>query len=265
MSLENLFEAHQVDLYRDQYQVFKDLNLTIKKKESVAILGANGSGKTTLLKAINREIYPASKPNSWLKIYGKVNWDVWQLRSMIGNVSDDLHLAYNPQTIGMEVILSGFYSSIGVHGLMQYKITDHQLKKTQDIMRLLNLMDLMRKPLSKMSMGQQRRCLLGRALVNNPQTLLLDEPTTGLDLASTFKYLKLLNNLKKKGHNIILVTHNLHEISDDIDRVILLNKGKIIADGPKEEIITEENLSKTYEIDVGLSIIQGKYLPYAKT
>ena len=265
MSLEYLFEAHQVDLYRDQYQVFKDLNLTIKKKESVAILGANGSGKTTLLKAINREIYPASKPNSWLKIYGKINWDVWQLRSMISIVSDDLYLAYNRQTIGIEIILSGFYSSIGIHGLLEHKITGHQIKKAQDIIRLLNLTDLAKKPLSKMSMGQQRRCLLGRALVNDPQTLLLDEPTTGLDLTSTFRYLNILNILKNKGHNIILVTHNLHEINDDIDRVILLNKGRIIADGPKEEIITEENLSRTYEIDIGLSIIQGKYLPYAKT
>ena len=100
-----LFEAHRVDLYRDQYQVFENLNLVIKKNESVAIIGANGSGKTTLLKAINREIYPATKENSWLKILGKSSWNIWQLKSMLGCVSDDLYLSYTPMTKGIDVIL----------------------------------------------------------------------------------------------------------------------------------------------------------------
>lgn len=259
-----LFEAHRVDLYRNQYQVFKNLNLVIKKNESVAILGANGSGKTTLLKAINREIYPATKENSWLKILGKSSWNIWELKSMLGSVSDDLYLSYTPMTKGVDVILSGFFSSIGVHGLLQSKITDQHLKDTKRVMALLNLSELADKSLSNMSAGQQRRFLLARALVHNPQTLILDEPTTGLDLPSTFKYLKLLKKLKSRGHNFILVTHNLHEIDDGIDRVILLNKGKIIADGTKSEVITEENLYLAYEIEIGLSIHQGHYLPFNK-
>ena len=115
-----------------------------------------------------------------------------------------------------------------------------------------------------MSTGQQRRCLLARALVNDPQTLLLDEPTTGLDLISTFHYLKLLTKIKHRGRNIILVTHNLQEINADIDRVILLRKGIIIAEGPREKIITAKNISLTYGINIGLSMVDGKYLPYAK-
>jgi|TARA_B110000444_G_scaffold84712_1_gene80052 iron complex transport system ATP-binding protein len=264
MSLKNLFEAHQVDLYRDQYQVFKNLTLTIKKNESVAIIGANGSGKTTLLKAFNKEIYPASKPNSWLKIYGKENWNAWKLRSMIGYVSDDIYKTYTPEVRGLEIVLSGFHSSIGVHGSIQQKITDDQLRKTKAVMLELNLLNLINKPLFKMSTGQQRRCLLARALVNDPQTLLLDEPTTGLDLISTFQYLKLLTKIKNRGRNIILVTHNLQEINKDIDRVILLRKGIIIADGPQEKIITAKNISLAYGVDIGLSIVEGKYLPYAK-
>ena len=259
-----LFEAHRVDLYRDQYQVFENLNLVIKKNESVAIIGANGSGKTTLLKAINREIYPAAKENSWLKIFGKSSWDIWQLKSVLGSVSDDLYHSYSPMTKGVDVILSGFFSSIGVHGLLRSKITNRHLEEAKKVMTLLGLLALANKSLSKMSVGQQRRFLLARALVHNPKTLILDEPTTSLDLPSTFKYLKLLKKLKCRGHNFILVTHNLYEINDDIDRVILLNKGKIIADGAKSKVITEKNLYLTYEIEIGLSIHQGHYLPFHK-
>ena len=202
--------------------------------------------------------------NSWLKIFGKSSWDIWQLKSVLGSVSDDLYHSYSPMTKGVDVILSGFFSSIGVHGLLRSKITNRHLEEAKKVMTLLGLLALANKSLSKMSVGQQRRFLLARALVHNPKTLILDEPTTSLDLPSTFKYLKLLKKLKCRGHNFILVTHNLHEINDDIDRVILLNKGKIIADGAKSKVITEKNLYLTYEIEIGLSIHQGHYLPFHK-
>ncbi|MEC8956019.1 MAG: ATP-binding cassette domain-containing protein [Pseudomonadota bacterium] len=265
MSEKKLFEAHRVDLYRGTKRVFKNLNLTINNNESLAIFGPNGSGKTTLLKAINREIYPASKNDSWIKIFEKKVWNVWQLRSMIGIVSDDLHLSYNPNTIGMEVILSGFYSSVGVQGILQDQITKEQIEKTQNIMHDLDITDFAKKPLHKISMGQKKRCLLARALVHNPQTILLDEPTTGLDLAGTFKYLEILTKLKNEGCNIILISHNLLEITEIIDRVILLSNGKIVADGNKTAVLSEENLSLAFSIKIGLKKINGNYLPFKKT
>jgi iron complex transport system ATP-binding protein len=113
-----------------------------------------------------------------------------------------------------------------------------------------------------MSTGQQRRCLLGRALVHNPDTLILDEPTAGLDLSASFDYLARIRRQIAGGKNIVLVTHLLNEIPPDIRRIILLREGRIVADGPKEEVLTEANLKKTYDADVRIAKVDGYYLAY---
>lgn len=259
------FEAHKVDLFRSNKLIFENLNLKIHDNESIAILGPNGSGKTTLIKTINREIYPATKEGSYLKIYGKRTWNVWQLRSMIGIVSDDLIQSYNQDVIGVEVVLSGYHASVGVHGQIQRRLKTDQIDKAKEIMQKLDISSLENQPLKKLSMGQRKRCLLARALVHNPKIILLDEPTTGLDLSSTYKYMDILAGLKKDGHNIILVTHNIHEINNVIERVIMLKKGKIVADGKKDEILTEENLTNAFDVAVGLKKIDENILPYKKT
>ena len=141
----------------------------------------------------------------------------------------------------------------------------NQIDKAEEIMEKLDISLLKNQSLKKMSMGQKKRCLLARALVHNPKILLLDEPTTGLDLSSTYKYMDILSSLKKEGHNIILVTHNIHEINNVIERVIMLKKGKIVADGKKDKILTEENLTNTFDIEVGLKKLNGNLLPYRKT
>ena len=113
-----------------------------------------------------------------------------------------------------------------------------------------------------MSTGQQRRCLLGRALVHNPDTLILDEPTAGLDLAASFDYLARLRALASDGKNVVLVTHMLNEIAPDIDRVILLKAGQVVADGPKADVLTESNLSDTYDTDVRISQVGGYFVAW---
>ena len=150
------FEAHKVDLFRSNKLIFENLNLRINDNESIAILGPNGSGKTTLIKTINREIYPATKKGSYLKIYGKKRWNVWQLRSMIGIVSDDLIQAYNQDVIGVEVVMSGYHASIGVHGQIQCRLTTNQIDKAEEIMEKLDISSLKNQPLKKMSMGQKK-------------------------------------------------------------------------------------------------------------
>ena len=259
------FEAHKVDLFRSNKLIFENLNLRINDNESIAILGPNGSGKTTLIKTINREIYPATKKGSYLKIYGKKRWNVWQLRSMIGIVSDDLIQAYNQDVIGVEVVMSGYHASIGVHGQIHRRLTTNQIDKAEEIMEKLDIPSLKNQPLKKMSMGQKKRCLLARALVHNPKIILLDEPTTGLDLSSTYKYMDILASLKEDGHNIVLITHNIHEINNVIERVIMLKNGKIVADGKKDEVLTEDNLTNTFDVEVGLKKINGNLLSYRKT
>ena len=117
-------------------------------------------------------------------------------------------------------------------------------------------------PLKNMSTGQQRRCLLGRALVHDPDTLILDEPTAGLDLSASFDYLARIRDLVSSGKNIVLVTHLLNEIPPDIERIVLLREGEIVADGPKEEVLTEDNLLTTYSTPIKIALVDGYYLAY---
>ena len=113
-----------------------------------------------------------------------------------------------------------------------------------------------------MSTGQQRRCILARALVHRPHTLILDEPTAGLDFAASFDYLQRIRRLSATGHNIIMVTHHLNEIPPEIDRVVLLQEGRIAADGHKRDVLTDDRLSDVYGVCIRVTEIDGFYLAY---
>jgi len=257
-----LIDIRNATIYRGETRVFENFSISIGQHEQVAILGPNGSGKTTLLKVINREIYPVRRDDSWVRILGRETWNVWELRSHIGIVSHDLQMRYRATTTGLNVVLSGYLSSVGIHGLLSRQISSEQKEHAKSIMRELGIESLADTPLRKMSTGQQRRCLLGRALVHSPDTLILDEPTAGLDLSASFDYLARIRRQIASGKSIVLVTHLLNEIPPDIQRLILLREGRIVADGPKEEVLTEANLKKTYDTDVRIAKVDGYYLAY---
>jgi iron complex transport system ATP-binding protein len=262
MSDAPLIDIHNATIYRGDTRVFDNFDLTIEQHEQVAILGPNGSGKTTLLKVVNREIYPVLQDDSWIRILGRSTWNVWELRSHIGVVSHDLQARYRGTTSGLDVVLSGYLSSVGIHGILAGRINDAQKTKARQVMLDLGVGSLADTPLRNMSTGQQRRCLLGRALVHDPDTLILDEPTAGLDLTASFDYLARVRDLVDKGKNIVVVTHLLNEIPPDIERIVLLREGSIVADGPKEAVLTEENLLTTYGTPIKLARVDGYYLAY---
>ncbi len=257
-----LIDIRNATIYRRGTLVFDDLTLSIGEHESVAILGPNGSGKTTLLKTLNRELYPVERDESWVKILGRDDWNVWELREHIGVVSHDLHSRYTPNTSALEVVVSGFHSSIGVHGILAERVTADQVDAALAVMQELGVGDLRDRKLKSMSTGQQRRCLLARALVHRPDTLILDEPTTGLDFAASFDYLRRIRALAAKGCNVIIATHHLNEIPPEVDRVILLNRGRVAADGRKDEVLRDDVLSEVFEVAVRVNRVDGYYLAY---
>lgn len=257
-----LIDIRNATIWRGSTRVFADFNLQINQHERVAILGPNGSGKTTLLKTINREIYPVAGDDTYVRILGRERWNVWDLRKQIGIVSHDLQYRYAPQTTAFDVVVSGFYASIGVHGTLRQSITDEQASRAQAILDVLGVADLADCELRSMSTGQQRRCLLGRALVHEPGTLILDEPTTGLDFAASFDYLERIRALSHRGCSIVLVTHHLNEIPPEVERVVVLQNGRIAADGPKDDVIDADVLSEIYGTKIRIVEIAGYFLPY---
>lgn len=228
----------------------------------MAILGPNGCGKTTLLKTINRELYPVVAPDSFIRVLGKDRWNVWELRRQIGVVSNDLHQRYTPTTTALEVVVSGFHSSVGVHGVLADRVSAEQLDASEATLHSIGIAGLRNKQLKHMSSGQQCRCLLARALVHDPATLILDEPTAGLDFAASFDYLERIRKLARLGRNIVIVTHHLNEIPPELDRIVLLKQGAVVADGPKREVLTGELLSEVYETAIRVAEIDGFYLAY---
>ena len=257
-----LVEMRNATIWRGSTCVFENLDLIIEQHERVAIVGPNGCGKTTLLKAINRELYPVTRPDTVFRVLGRDRWNVWELRKHIGLVSQDLQQRYTPTTTALEVVVSGFHSSIGIHGTLAARVTGDQVNAARVALEEMGVGSLASTPLEAMSTGQQRRCILARALVHRPRTLILDEPTAGLDFAASFDYLSRIRRLSADGRNIVIVTHHLNEIPPEVDRVVLLQDGRIVADGRKNEVLTEEKLSSAYGVAVRVAEINGYYLAY---
>ena len=257
-----LLEIENATVWRGTTCVFNDLSLTIGQHERVAILGPNGAGKTTLLKLIYREIYPVARKGSSVRILGRERWDVWELREHIGMLSPDLQSGFIPNATVLEVIVSGFFSSIGVHYQLRKHIQPSQLEKSRQVMQMLGLDPLAGRAFETLSTGQQRRCLLGRALVHDPDTLIFDEPTSGLDLASAFDYLDRVRDLARRGKSLVIVTHHLGEIPPEIERVIILKDGVVHADGEKASVLNAARLSEVYGIPLRVKEVDGHFLVY---
>jgi len=178
--------------------VLNDVTLSIAQGEHVAILGPNGSGKSTLIKLIARELYPRLKPEPWsLRILGRERWHLFELRNHLGLVSNDWMQMCNRDYCGYEIVLSGFFGSVGVWPY--HEVTPEMERKTRDVIDLLEIPHLADRPTNELSSGEARRILIGRALVHDPQALVLDEPTTSLDLRATYELRDILRKLTRRG------------------------------------------------------------------
>jgi iron complex transport system ATP-binding protein len=255
--MQNIIEIKHVTAYRGPTRVFTDLSLDIAHGCHTAILGPNGAGKSTLLKLLSRDIYPVQRQDSYIRVFGQERWNVWDLRAHFGMVSHDLQHEYLGHARGLNIILSGYYSSIDTWSHQQFSAEDRQ--RAEGIMETLGVAELKDRAFASMSTGEQRRFLLGRALINDPDTLLLDEPTSGLDLKACFQYLDTVRGLIEAGKTIILVTHHIHEIPPEVARVVLLKQGTVIADGDKSSILTSNQLSNLFDTPIELMRANGFY------
>ena len=237
--------------------VLNDISLKIPQGQSTVILGPNGSGKSTLMKLFSRELYPVETSKSSVRLFGKDSWNLWDLRSELGMVSADLHADQTEFCTGFEVVLSGFFSSNGIPHNQTPSL--YQRAKGYEVMESLGLAYLTEKTFSHMSTGEQHRILLARALVHDPHTLFFDEPTTGLDVRSTYHYLGVIREFVRKGGTVILATHHIHEIPPEVERVIFLKNGEIRELGRKSDLLTPSKLSELFDTSLGVAGRDGWY------
>lgn len=228
-----------------------NITIRIDSGEHVCVLGPNGGGKSTLIKTIMRECYPLAREGSSISILGRSLWNIFELRSSLGIVSPDLLASCTTDATGRDVVLSGFFSSTRI--FPHHHPDPSHLAKAEAALARLGVTHLADRAISQMSSGEAKRTLIARALVHEPQTLLFDEPSNALDIAAQFQLRDTLRQLAQTGLGILLVTHHVSEIIPEIERVVLLSRGKIQADGSKHQVLTTENLSRLFGVAVRLA------------
>ena len=242
-----LIDFQNVSVCRGDRLALDRVTLAVPEGEHIAILGPNGCGKSTLVKAIARECYPIQKAEPWsLRILGRETWNLFDLRHSLGVVSNDWMQMCTRDYSGFEIVLSGFFGSVGVWP--NHKVTPEMERKTRDVMELLEIPHLAGRATNEMSSGEARRILIARALVHDPQALVLDEPTTSLDLHALHELREILRKLGRAGIAILMVTHHLPDIIPEISRVVLMRAGRVFLDAPKETALTGANLSALFGV-----------------
>lgn len=247
MNVEFL-NMQRVNVARGDAVVLHDINLTIRTGEHVAILGPNGCGKSTLIKAITCECYPIVAPGTSIRLLGRDRWDVSQLRQHLGVVETNLPGERTGVTRGIDAVVAGFFSASTLWPNLH--VTREMRARAHEALERMQAAHLEQKLVGQMSAGEQRRIMIARALVHQPEMLLLDEPSNALDIAAQRELREALRRIARQGTGIMMVTHHLADILPEIDRVIMMRDGKIAADGSKDELIDPKKLSTLFGTDV---------------
>jgi iron complex transport system ATP-binding protein len=252
-----LIDLKHVRVIRGHNIALDDFNLRIDAGEHVSILGPNGCGKSTLIKTITRECYPVVREGSSVTILGRERWNIFELRSVLGIVSNDLMLDCTSDTSGREVVLSGFFSSTRI--FEHQRVEPAQRERADAVLARLGVPHLADRPVEEMSSGEAKRILIARALAHDPRTLVFDEPSNSLDVFAQHELRETMRSLAQSGIGIVLVTHHLSDIIPEIERVVLMRGGRIQADGHKKEFLNSAELSRLFGIPVEITRRDGYY------
>ena len=259
-----VLELSNATVVKDERPVLDGLTLTIAADEHTAILGPNGAGKSALVRVLTHEDRPLAREQGPppVRVFGNDNWDVFDLRSQLGIVSSDLHHRFvfgnnEGRVMADAAVLSGFFAT---QGILRYgSVTNDMRQRAAEALERMGVVHLARRRLDEMSSGEARRVLLARALVTAPRALVLDEPTTGLDLVARHAFMERVRQIAREGTTLILITHHIEEIVPEIQRVILLRAGKIIASGSKQSVLTARHLSQLFGSPIAIEEDEGYY------
>jgi iron complex transport system ATP-binding protein len=259
---EPILELSNATLVKDGRPVLDRLSLSVHEGEHTAILGPNGAGKSLLVSLLThyeRPLAPGDGPPP-VRVFGTSNWNVAELRPQLGIISADLHLHFvagnnEGRITGEAAVLSAFLAS---HGILRYGVvTDAMRARTRRALELVGASHLASRWMDRMSSGEARRVMLARVLVTSPRALVLDEPTTGLDLASRHAFMEHVRSVAQRGTTIILITHHLEEIIPEIARVVLLRDGRIVDQGPAASLLAAGPLSDLFGVPVTVERVDG--------
>ncbi len=234
----------EISLFRGHQTILDNISWTIKKGEHWAVVGANGAGKTSLLRIVAGYLWPSKGEVMVLgRRYGKS--DLRELRRHIGWISQELLAEIPPTQRVINAVISGKYASFG----LWVEPEKEDYKRAILLLERLDILQLAQRPFSTLSQGEKQRTLLARALMAKPDLLVLDEPLSGLDLTTREQFLFDLERIAPSA-TVILVTHHIEEITPLFTHVLLLKEGHVLAQGGKEEVLTNNLLSQTFDLNI---------------
>ena len=246
-----------VSIVRNGSTLISEITWEVDEADRWVVIGPNGAGKTTLLQVVSAQIHPSSGVAGLLgEVLGVV--DVFELRPRIGLTSAALAERIPRGERVHDVVVSASYAVIG-RWREQYDELDHE--RAQELLAQLRIDALAERTFGTLSEGERKRVQIARALMTDPELLLLDEPAAGLDLAGRETLVNTLGELAQDNYApaSVLVTHHVEEIPAGITHAMLLKDGQIVAAGPLRDTLTAENLTKTFDIELSLTEADGRW------
>jgi iron complex transport system ATP-binding protein len=246
----------EVSFVRRQRLILDRITWDIQPGDNWVVLGANGSGKTTLLQLLAGYLWPSQGKITVLgEAFGHI--DLRELRKKIGWVGSFLEAQIPPSMAPLDLIVSGKYASIGIFESPK----DQDYEQALALARKMKCGDILDLPYGVLSQGEKQRLLIARAVIHQPQLLILDEPCSGLDLVAREQLLETLDQLggTPGGPALIFVTHHLQEIMPTFTHAFLLKEGRCLGQGRKEKILRSEFLTQAFGIPVEVNHAENRY------
>lgn len=256
MTEDVIIKANKLCLQSGKRYLLRDIDWEVKRGEHWLVFGMNGCGKTTLLGTVAGF---KSQTGGTLEVFGQpyTNENILELRSKIGWVSGSFFDKCYSHESALNIVLSGLFGTLGI----QFSITNAQVRQAKALLKEMRMGDKINTPFDFMSKGEQQNVLIARALMAEPEILVLDEPGTGLDVYAREHMLQTVQELAEKRQvTVIYVTHYPEEIQPFLQKTLLMQDGKVFAQGNTEDIITSENISALLQDTVTIQHEAGNHI-----
>lgn len=216
--------------------------------ENIALLGPNGSGKSTFVKLVTREMLPLHRQEPPVLFKGRDRATLAEVKRSLGVVSSTMQEQMTVHLPVVDIVAGGLFGALGIPQAVAAAEADDARSRALATMGLLGIADLAARDAMTLSTGQARRALIARALVHDPEALVLDEPCTGLDPEGMFYVRRSMRALAQAGKSIVLVTHYPEDIIPEIARLVLVKDGAVFSDGPKERLLSDDTMSALFGV-----------------
>ena len=251
----NLLEVRNLSFSYGENRVLEEIDLSIPENELVSVLGINGAGKSTLLKCLNRIITPQTAEIK-LKSKDVQELDLVEISKLISYVPQSVRSSFSMDVF--DVVL------LGRRPYINWRIGERDREVVSETLRFLNLEDFAFRKFNKLSGGERQRIIIAKAIAQEPQLFLLDEPTSDLDLKNQIQVMKKLKSLvsdSESSKSALVAIHDINIAARFSDRIILLSDGKIVADGTPIEVLTSENIAKVFGVTSEISLPTSVFEP----